>query len=459
MKHAIYWLAFVSLALSAICVQAQQSPEEVTSNPSNAVMADDFGTGINEAMEEYLARDSGGDRRGWRLGMHDDNPGGGYIGWGEAMIQTDPSDVQYGRARIAAYSTAYINAMGDFARTMSNRIAVETFSSSFANEASLEELETERTDSLMRALADRASTLSVAALDKGLEMLGQDPGEIPRYSRSEKVLLAEELLQREIVRRTAARLRGVRTLATFEDRGNIGVLILHHPRLERMADRILHGAAASPESSGVDSVLQSIDSLSAEELIFQHGLRVIPDDDGNPVLVAFGQSSPAVSADESQRRIRMAVSQSRQVAESQADAAIAEFLDSSIFAESVASLSASEFQVAESVGRSMVRSEGAGFFEDLNNMIRQSARAEITGVTTVRRWQANHPDTGHLYIGHVRMWTPSQSFEYDTGARIAAMREAAEAEREDEGAGDADAAETDRESPVRQSRDVFEDDG
>lgn len=459
MKNSISWLAIALLALYALCVQAGQTPEEVTSNPSNAVMAEDFGTEINEAMEDYLAQGSDGDRRGWRLGMHGENPGGGYIGWGEAMIQTDPSDVQYGRARIAAYSTAYINAMGDFARTMSNRIAVDTFSSSFADESSLEQLETERTDSLLRALADRASNLSVAALDKGLELLGEDPAEIPRYSRSEKVLLAEQLLEREVVRRTSARLRGVRTLATFEDPGNIGVLILHHPRLEQMAGRILRGAAASRESSSVDSVLAGIDSLSEQELIFQHGLRVIPDDDGNPVLVAFGQSSPAVSADDSQRRIRMAVSQSRQVAESQADAAIAEFLDSSIFAESVASMSASEFQMAESVGRSMVLSEGASFYENLNSMIRQTARAEMTGVTTVRRWQANHPDTGHLYIGHVRLWTPSQAFQYDVEARVAALRaEAEEAAAGKEGE-EAEQEAVEQETRVRQSLDVFEEDG
>ena len=140
-----------------------------------------------------------------------------------------------------------------------------------------------------------------------------------------------------------------------------------------------------------------------------------------------------------------------------ADAALAEFLNATVFANSVAELTAGEFQIAEQVGRDMLTREGNQFMDDINTMIRQVARAEVTGLTTIRRWQANHPDTGHLYTGIVRLWTPSQNFAYSAQSR----QEALEAVRGD-ALSDADEShgdeEDDLDAPVRQSREVFRED-
>lgn len=450
-KHLFILALASTLSMAAV---ASESVEEVTSNPSNAVMAEDWGTAITDTMEQYLREDAAGNPRGWQLGRHENNPSGGYIGWGEAPIQTDPSDERYGRARNAAYAVAYSNAVAEFARTMSVDIGVETVNRTFSDEAGAARIEAQSTTSLLEALADRVSTLSVAALDRGLEQLGADPDKLPEYSREEKHLLAENLLARTVVTEAAARIRGIRTLATFEDERNVGMLIVHHPRLERLADRILSGAAASPKSGDVDAIRAKIEDLSDTDLIFQQGIRIIPDSEGIPVLLSFGQSSPAVTNADSDRRIRMAISQSRRVAEAQADGAIAEFLNSTVFAATELSTAASEYRFVERAGRSLVQSEGAQFFEDINTMIRQTARAEISGVTTIRRWQANHPDTGHLYVGLVRMWTPAQNFEY--GARLRSDFLAGEEEGDE--AGEADPADAEREKKVRQSKDLLDPD-
>lgn len=444
---------------SVAWAQVRPSVEEVTSNPSNAVIAEDWGSGILEAMEAYLAADEHGNARGWRLGTFSQNPSGAYIGWGEASIQLPQSDVRYGRARLAAYITAYVNAMGDFTRTLGNEIAVDTLVRQFGDETSMAAMEIESTENFLRAVSDRLSTLSVAALDRGLERLGADPDQLPRYSREEKVLLSESLMTREIARRAAARLQGVRTLATFEDSENVGVLIIHHERLEALAQRILAGREVSQAVANVEGVLATVDSLSSSELIFQHGLRVVSDGAGNPVILSFGQASPAVSQSDSRQAIRTSISQARQVAEAQADAAIAEFLNATVFSNVVVNVRASEFEIAERVGRNMLTTQGNQFFDDINSMIRQTARAEVTGITSIRRWQANHPDIGHLYVGVVRMWTPSQNFTYsaqqrraDAGTRSGFMRAG-----NDEISG-SEEQETDGNARVRQSRELFRED-
>lgn len=388
-------------------VSVAESVVSVTNNPSNAVSADEWGSPVRDVMGDYI------NERGWNLGIHPQNPSGAYLGFGEAFIQTEPSDVRYGRARIAAVTTATVNAIGEFAFTLSRDIAVDTYVETFRDEAAIRELEVTTTDSLLRALRDRVSTLSVAALDEALKRMGADPGRLPDYSRSEKVAIAHDLLQRDIVRRASAAINGVRVVATFEDADAVGVLVIHHRQLEQLASDIIRKDFQGRDQSNLQEILDVINNqYTSEDLVFQHGVRVIHDDAGVPAIISYGMSSPAVAASDSQRRIRMAVSQSRQVADVQADAGIAEFLNSAVFAESAASITAAEFESAQAINRGLEYSSGAVFYEDIRSMIRQQARAEITGVTTVRRWQENHPETGHLYVGVVKLWTPSQHFQY-----------------------------------------------
>lgn len=438
----IFYVLVFSVLMAISDCAVGETVDEVTANPANAVQVSDLGTGVTDAMEAYLVE------RGWGLAARPGNPNGGYIGWGEAPIGTNPSDERYGRARIAAVSVAYSNAMAEFAETMSLDIGVETINRLFADEAGISAMQADSTKNLFRALGDRLSTLSVAALDRSLERLGADPSSLPDFSPGEKRLLSENLIARNVVTEAAARLRGVRILATFEDTAMVGVLIIHHPRLERLADRVLSGAASSPRELDVDTILQRVEALSDTDLMMQHGLRVIPDPNGIPVLVSFGQSSPAVTNSDSERRIRMAVSRSRQVAQAQADAALAEFLNSTVFASRVVDAQASEYEYVEQAGQALLRSEGADFFEDLDTMIRQTARASISGVTTVRRWQANHPDTGHLYLGVVRMWTPEQAFQFSGQLRSDVLDEAAVEEEVPE----------EIDGKVRQSKDLGDED-
>jgi len=459
MSRAISLAAFMAvLLLSATSAAAEDSVERLTSNPSNAVLAEDWGTSIMDDIEEYLQSDDSGNHRGWQLGLHENNPGGGYIGSGQAMIQADPADIRYGRARAAAYYTAYTNAVADFARALSASIATETVNRSFRDElgADLLAQDAKSTDNLLKALRDRMSTMSVAVLDRGLKTLGADPEELPAYSRNEKRLMAQNMLARTVIVETARKIRGVRVLATFEDNNEIGVLIVHHPRLEHLANKIVSGRAAGPKSGNVDAIRKQIEDLESEELILQHGIRVIADSEGIPVILSFGQSSPAVNQSDSDRRIRMAISQSRQVAEMQADGAIAEFVNSTVFASSELDELAIDSQHAEQVGRQVLYQESSSFYEDLNTMIRQAARAEVSGVTTIRRWQANSPHTGHLYTGVVRMWTPAQSFNFSGQPRDSGISAGA-ASAQTEESGDKKAEKRDR-GQVRKSRDLLEGD-
>src|SRR5690625_7665962 len=97
-------------------------------------------------------------------------------------------------------------------------------------------------------------TMSVDVLDRGLKTLGADPEELPAYSRNEKQLMAQNMLARNVIVETARKIRGVRVLATFEDNNEIGVLIVHHPRLMFQADKFGSGLLGGPKSGSVHSI-------------------------------------------------------------------------------------------------------------------------------------------------------------------------------------------------------------
>ncbi|MDZ7790350.1 MAG: hypothetical protein U5L08_07655 [Xanthomonadales bacterium] len=197
----LYFIPFL-VAFGSVQAVAQETVEEVTGNPSNAVMAADVGSGVTGSMEDYLQN------KGWRLGRYDSNPSGGYIGWGRAPIRTTPSDKRYGRARTIAYTEAYTNAMAEFAGAMSKEILSDTMVTVFSDEQGASRIQAQSTDSLFRALSDRLSELSIAALDRGLERLGADPQRLRQYSRREKQIVSEQLVTRKMQIESAARLRG-----------------------------------------------------------------------------------------------------------------------------------------------------------------------------------------------------------------------------------------------------------
>jgi hypothetical protein len=45
--------------------------------------------------------------------------------------------------------------------------------------------------------------------------------------------------------------------------------------------------------------------------------------------------------------------------------------------------------------------------ETLNTVLKQHGKATLQGVTTLKEWTANHPETGHLLVGHILMWSPT----------------------------------------------------
>ncbi|AUB78253.1 hypothetical protein BBH56_03480 [Spiribacter roseus] len=387
-----------------------------TSKPENIFPSanDIAGSGILQDRDEYLSE------RGWSLGIYDKNPGGSYIGWGTANIVTSPESIDYGGARIAAVDAAIAEAMGDFAISRGLDGGAETIRTVSQDPNALQRAERESNENYAQAVIDRVANLTTAQLDKALEDLGVDPARHADLDYSETVKLAQDRVQREIVGTALESFRGVRLLKTFEEEDAVGALVIHNDGMAEIARRIAEGdIVAIGDGVSSDAVEKITSDLTAEELIFMHGVRLLRDSQGNPVIVSFGQSSPSVTRADTDRAINLAVTASDKSAVLRANGAISDFLGASVRVDDQLDADADAFRdgTIEEDG-TLTKTDGARFVENLESFISQSSEINLSGITTVRSWRANHPDTGHLYVGAVRMWSPGTEAAFTDKGRV-----------------------------------------
>lgn len=402
-------------------VVAAASPENIFPSAEDV-----SGSGILQDRDAYLSN------RGWALGHHEDNPGGSYIGWGSADIAVAPESADYGSARIMAVDAAVAEAMGQFALSEGLEAQAEVVRRVIQDPDALQRAQAQSGQNYAKAVFDRVTNLTTAQLDQALEELGVDPARHANLDYSERVTLAEDSIQRGVARQAFQSFRGVRLLKTFEEEGAVGALVIHNPRFAELAQRITSGdLVAIGDGVSSDAVDQIVNELSADELLFMHGLRLLKDAAGNPVIVSFGQASPAVTRADGDMAINMAVTASQRSAELNADRGIADFLGSHVEVDDESLAQAVALQEGSLGGNGNARiTNSARFIENLNSTIRQSSEVELAGITNVRSWRTNHPDTGHLYVGTVKMWSPASAAAFTGAGRAPVGGSAGDSEQE-----------------------------
>ena len=384
-----------------------RSDKEVTQPQNLFPRAEEVsGTRLVQKREEYLKE------RKWELGYSRANPNSAYIEWGEAGIQAKPDDVKFGQSRILAYETALMDAKGNFVRFQQRVTTTETLRRLFQDSGDITEEEAAKEVSRLKVIWEKILALAEAKLDKKLEEAGVDPAQFKGKSLESKRKLLQDSVSRTIKVRALASVAGVRVLATFEDLNTVGVLIVYSDNQREMAKSILTGrtVARSNPTQQREDILKQIEAAcpnGVKDLADILGVRVMTDEHGDRVLVSFGQWSPAVTQADSRFRRDTTVKAGRAQALNLADGALTDFINSSLVLESDSSI----WQNAELnrilTPKSSEEVESLTVGETLRSVLRQHGKATLQGVTTLKEWTGNHPESGHLLVGHVLMWSPS----------------------------------------------------
>lgn len=390
--------------LLAGAATATDEADTAASDPRNIFPSVDSldGSGIIRDREDYLQE------RGWVLGFHDDNPGGAYIGWGEATIAVAADHLRYGEARISAFQQAIANATGEFALSRGRAVTQERFVQITRDPEALNRLREPTNAQFLRAIQDRLRSLATAELDRALTELGVDTRGLAQLDHTQRAQLALDSISRELTRSAVETFQGIRLLSTFEESGAVGVLIIYSEGTRRLAENIVRGnLVAIGRGSPSDALDQLNGSLSAEDLLLMHGVRLLRDGNGNPVIVAFGQAAPAITRNDSRQRINMAMSAAERNASMRADGALAEFLNVFAQIDETTVDGIAQSITGEVRGDRSVEIDSVNFVERMNSELRQLSEFDLSGIVRVRTWRANHPDTGHPYVGVVHLWSPT----------------------------------------------------
>jgi len=364
------------------------------------------GTKLIKKRDDYLKE------RKWVLGYSRSNPNSAYLGWAEGTIQAKPDDVKFGQSRVLAFETGLMEAKGDLVRFQQRFTTTETLRNIFHDSGEISENDAAKEMSRLKVIWEKVLALSDAKLDKALEDSGVDSTQFRALTIEKRRKLLQDSISRTVKIRALESVAGVRVLATFEDLNAVGVLIVYSDNQRDLAKSILIGrtVARSIGSNQKEEILKQIEAACPngdKELAHAFGVRVMTDENGDRVLVSFGQWSPAVTQVDSRFRRDTAIKTARIQAMNLEDGALTDFVNSTLALESDSSVwqSADLNRIINPKSSEEVESLAIG--ETLRTLLKQYGKATIQGVTTLKEWTSNHPESGHLLVGHILMWSPS----------------------------------------------------
>ncbi|MBV1874073.1 MAG: hypothetical protein KUG80_04800 [Gammaproteobacteria bacterium] len=379
----------------------EELEEKVHAPQHNFPLAEQLSASTLENKRQQYLND-----RGWRLGDNIKKNGDlFYIGWGEANVKERTGSISFIDSKTAAFESALLAAKGEFARINGSRIATQTMQKFLKDELS-RPLDLQPNSST-KQIGKKIVALGNSSLDKLLTELGVDA---EQFTLKQKQKLAQDRLRKTSTVTAISKVSGVRTLTTFEDNNAVGVLVVYSQKLRQQAtdiaqEKLIQKTEIIP---GHPSIQAQINQMLPKDsdFIFQHGLRILKDERGNPVLISFAQSGVRANKNSSRFETNIAIKAARSAAKSLSASHIAEFVNATINLQDKTTLeeSASMERVTEGGISSIEENLSTG--KAIDNFIKQGAKVKLTGIATLKTWTQNHPETGHLIAGEVKIWSP-----------------------------------------------------
>jgi len=335
---------------------------------------------------------------------------GSYIGWGIATIEVDPQSLDFGQKRIMAFEKAFTDAKGSFVRTKKQKVAVEISKKFFQTDLTEKELELK--DGKFVGIGKKVAAVAEGKLDKMLVDLGIDPKDVENSDIASKRLLAKNSLSKDITVTSTQSIAGIRILATFEDAKGVGVLIKQNRNYRSLAQAIASGNLVGypTKTDPAEEIALQLEQkfTDKKDLIPQYGVRIMADAVGNRVLVSFGQWSPKVTKSDSRMRVNMAVKAAKGTAYAEALSYMTQFVNTTLSLENTTKLKDSDTitAITKTDNTTDPEIEDSSVGASIDQFIKENSNWTCEGCTEIIDWSVNHPETGHLIVGKVLMWSP-----------------------------------------------------
>lgn len=349
---------------------------------------------------------------------------------GQAAVKGSMLDGNFGRRLAMAYEEAMFDMRADFIMQNYGRLktdAVRTIyedGSDNRDEFPAAELETAAAagGSRLEALLDKALTVVEKKLDSQLIEQGVPAEELTRISVEQKKTLFKNNLHKTITKRAFHSMQGlvpVQTRIFTHDTPNgkvaiVGVIAVRSEKTQQFARDITR-----KRPTLVTGTPRSLNDLLPSEprgYLDEIGLRYVYDEQGRPMLLAYGRASVSIAPDWSPSRVFQAKQNATQQARALAESNIIEFMNTSVQVEETNNIGTTEEEQLERV--TQFDSGKPGEITDTRRQVADAisvftksgkavAQGDLRGTSVVKTWSETD-ENGVLHVGSVVTWSYAQ---------------------------------------------------
>lgn len=397
--------ALLATTISSACVfaqeagQAPQAPQTQTQAAQSGQTENDAGSlnflseldaladtvkDARNSATEYLAK------KGWSEGLNKD---GRYIAIGASAIEESPSDKNFQLYRINAYNKAMLEVKSAITKYFSQEIATRA-KNALTEPKSAESIkaEAEKQAGISPSIIDK----SVALIHKELDDVLKSKGIIPESPEAAPII--EDLLNKSSYRNSIkalaiAQVGALVTSKIFEQDGEIVVVAYYSDNTKLLAGAI-NGSGDTPKVKPREgeAIGDWIQKLKISQLYSSMGIQMTSDEDGNIVILSYGQSKARSKSSNSK-------SAAYEKASLEADSYIRNFAGETIVYAGEKEIMEESKEFHDGVSEKSLEESFAKKIETVADALK------ISGISTIRSWSITDPRSDSVICGVVRMWS------------------------------------------------------
>ena len=383
------------------------------SDPSGAMPLEETGAQISADTSAQSQIQAFLDSKGWTEGENSGKNGPFIVTTGVGTIAAPPNHPSYAASRPRAFAKAMLAAKSNMSRYLSVSISTAVMSKyQEANNNTTPTPQEEMAAALAAmppdSLIGKARAYTGAKLDNLLRKEGvsvdvqREAAQAAYAAAAEKAkqLAATEEFQRSVNSTSTALISGLQAFFTVEGfdpetkQGEIGVVAIWSPVLAETAASLTSASVPAAFKKGKKSIKEQIPTDTAI-LLSTFGVQQKIDENGNYVLVSYGQSAARTS---NSRAKNAAYNKARL----DADGQIRSFAGEAVVCSDA--LSEAEQSLDYNLEGQLPDYNDESSYNEYQQSVGKNL--EINGITTIHRWTAVHPVSGQTVYGVVRMWSP-----------------------------------------------------
>lgn len=347
---------------------------------------------------------------------------------GIAQLSFDPTDSNYGDSLQLKYIEAVANAQASFITSINQEIKDQMVSKVVSNQGTESyNMDSEKPEEGTRAATQaKIDALNDVEVDQKLREKGLNPDDY-QSPKEKRKLLGQATLTTETMTKAFGDLAGLIPVKTFFEqkngKGAIGVVLMYSPKIRTLFEAIKRGETPMIVGKGGKSPRDLFVNKSGYDLFPEFGIRLGFDENNKPYILTYGQGTYTGPQIPGQSGANMAYQQASLMAKRNVAQAIAGTMNTS-----------TTLRMAQEAAVDLVKNERNGKItqkttNELSKQLRvnmeTNAKANIKGLTQVKRWSYKVPGTANKIYGVVYQWTPELAeqakavinYDYDTAKK------------------------------------------